>query len=232
MHALLVAAGASRRMGFDKLLAPLGGVSVLWHSIRAMACCPEVEALTVVTRPELFAEVEKWRGSAALGKPVEIVQGGVERHLSVWAGLQRLAGDVDFVAVHDAARPLVTPRAVAGCLAQARLHGAASCAAPVSDTLKRADEALRVSGAVDRSGLWGMQTPQIFQKALLMRAYEALLRVGGAVTDEVSAVEALGVPVVLFHNPDWNLKVTYPADVALAELMLSGRKRKEGEGGG
>jgi 2-C-methyl-D-erythritol 4-phosphate cytidylyltransferase len=223
MHALLVAAGASRRMGFDKLLAPLGGGPVLWHSIRALAVCPEVAALTVVTRPELFAQVEQWSESAAMGKSLRMVEGGAERHLSVWAGLEGLGGEVEFVAVHDAARPLVTPRAVAGCLALARLHGAASCASPVSDTLKRADAALKVCGAVDRTGLWGMQTPQIFHRPLLMRAYEAVLNGGGLVTDEVSAVEALGLPVVLFDNPDWNLKVTYPADVALAELMLAGR---------
>jgi 2-C-methyl-D-erythritol 4-phosphate cytidylyltransferase len=74
-----------------------------------------------------------------------------------------------------------------------------------------------------------MQTPQIFEKELLLRAYRELLKSGGTVTDEVSAVEALGVPVVLFHNQDWNLKVTYPADVALAELMLSGRQTEGGE---
>jgi 2-C-methyl-D-erythritol 4-phosphate cytidylyltransferase len=229
MHALLVAAGSSRRMGFDKLLAPLGGTSVLWHSIRAMASCPEVDSLILVTRHELFEQVEAFANSAAMGKPFEIVPGGAERHLSVWAGLQRLGAHVDYVAVHDAARPLVTPRAVSGCLAQARLHGAASCAAPVSDTLKRADGGLRVCGGVDRTGLWGMQTPQIFERELLLRAYSELLNSGGAVTDEVSAVEALGVPVVLFHNQDWNLKVTYPADVALAELMLSGRLTEGGE---
>lgn len=228
MHALLVAAGASRRMGFDKLLAPLGGRAVLWHSIRALAVCPEVDSLTVVTRPELFGMVAQWSASAALGKPLTSVPGGPERHLSVWEGLRRLGADVEYVAVHDAARPLVTPRAVAGCLEIARLHGAASCAAPVSDTLKRADAGLRVCGGVDRTGLWGMQTPQIFQLPLLMRAYEELLKVGGTVTDEVSAVEALGVPVVLYHNPDWNLKVTYPADVFLAERMLAGT----GGGGG
>lgn len=217
-------------MGFDKLLAPLGGAPVLWHSIRALAVCPEVDGLTVVTRPELFVQVEQWADSAAQGKPCGLVAGGAERHLSVWAGLQRLGGEVDFVAVHDAARPLVTPRAVAGCLALARLHGAASCAAPVSDTLKRADAGLKVCGAVDRTGLWGMQTPQIFQLPLLVRAYEAVLSAGGLVTDEVSAVEALGLPVALYDNADWNLKVTYPADVALAELMFAGRNAAPGEG--
>jgi 2-C-methyl-D-erythritol 4-phosphate cytidylyltransferase len=230
MHALLVAAGASRRMGFDKILAPLSGRPVLWHSIRALAACPEVQALTLVTRPEIVPQATECAVSAAQGKPVHIVHGGAERHLSVWAGLQSIAAETPFVAVHDAARPLVTAQAVTGCLALARLHGAASCAAPVSDTLKRADDAQLVCGGVDRTGLWGMQTPQIFETALLLRAYESLLNAGGTVTDEVSAVEALGVPVALFHNPDWNLKITFPADVQLAELMLAGRELPRREG--
>jgi 2-C-methyl-D-erythritol 4-phosphate cytidylyltransferase len=231
MHALLVAAGASRRMGFDKLLVPLAGRPVLWHSIHALARCPEVQAITVVTRPEIAELVADLAVSSSEGKPVEIVHGGAERHLSVWAGLQRLGAEVDFVAVHDAARPLVTPRAVAGCLALARCHGAAGCAAPVSDTLKRADAGQMVSGGVDRTGLWGMQTPQIFQRALLVRAYETLLRAGGSVTDEVSAVEALGLPVAIYHNPEWNIKITYPADVALAELMFAGQETQQTGGG-
>lgn len=211
-------------MGFDKILAPLSGRPVLWHSIRALAVCPDVDALTLVIRPEIFEQATECAASAAQGKPVQIVYGGPERHLSVWAGLQSIGVDAAFVAVHDAARPLVSAQAVAGCLALAREHGAASCAAPVSDTLKRADAAQFVCGGVDRTGLWGMQTPQIFQTPLLLRAYESLLHAGGTVTDEVSAVETLGVPVALYHNREWNLKITFPSDVMLAELMLADRE--------
>ncbi len=223
MHALIVAAGSSRRMGFDKLLTLIGGRPVLWHSVSALASCPEVDALTVVTRADLIPSLAQLLESASHGKPLSFVEGGAERHLSVSAGLKGLDG-TGFVAVHDAARPLVTPAVVAACLALARKHGAASCAAPVPDTLKRADASGMVASSVDRTGLWAMQTPQIFSVALLTEAYAAVLRAGESVTDEVSAVERLGRPVALYENTDWNLKITYPRDIGLAELILAQRE--------
>ena len=213
-------------MGFDKLLAPLAGRSVLWHSIRALAGCAEVRRFTLVTRLDLVEEMRCLAESAALGKGVLVVGGGAERHLSVNAGLETLEEE-GFVAIHDAARPLVTPEAVAGCLALARTHGAASCASPVADTVKRGDEAGMVAGSVDRTGLWAMQTPQIFSNALIRKAYAKVLEEGALVTDEVSAVERLGVPVALYHNADWNLKITFPRDIALAEMVLASREALE-----
>lgn len=222
MHAIVVAAGSSRRMGFDKLLAPLAGRSVLWHSIRALAKCTEVKRFTLVVRSESIGEMRGLAESASLGKGVSVVEGGAERHLSVSAGLATLDED-GFVAIHDAARPLVTPEAVAGCLALARSNGAASCAAPVADTLKRGDAAGMVAGGVDRTGLWAMQTPQIFSNRLIREAYAQVLQEGALVTDEVSAVERLGRPVALYHNGEWNMKITFPQDIALAEMILASR---------
>ena len=222
MHAIVVAAGSSRRMGFDKLLAPLAGHSVLWHSVHALAKCAEVRRFTLVTRCGLVDEMRSLAESAALGKEVVVVEGGAERHLSVSAGIATLEED-GFVAIHDAARPLVTPAAVAGCLALARITGAAACAAPVADTLKRADDTGRVAGGVDRTGLWAMQTPQIFSNLLIREAYAQVLKEGALVTDEVSAVELLGRPVALYQNADWNMKVTFPRDIALVEMVLASR---------
>ncbi|RFC45327.1 MAG: 2-C-methyl-D-erythritol 4-phosphate cytidylyltransferase [Verrucomicrobia bacterium] len=210
-------------MGFDKLLAPIAGQPVLWHSIHALARCPEVEGFTVVTRPDLVEKITRLAESAALGKGVLVVEGGSERHLSVSAGLATLEEE-GFVAIHDAARPLVTPEVVAGCLALARMHGAASCASPVSDTVKRGDGAGMVSGSVDRKDLWAMQTPQIFSNRLIREAYAAVLRDGEMVTDEVSAVERLGRTVALYQNGEWNLKITFPRDISLAELILADRE--------
>jgi 2-C-methyl-D-erythritol 4-phosphate cytidylyltransferase len=215
-------------MGFDKLLAPLAGHCVLWHSIHSLAVCEEVERLTLVIRKESRELMEVLAQSAAVGKRVTCVEGGAERHLSVNAGLATLEEE-GFAAIHDAARPLVTPDAVAGCLALARVHGAASCAAPVADTLKRGDGGGMVVGGVDRTGLWAMQTPQIFCNALIREAYASVLGDGALVTDEVSAVERLGRPVALYHNMDWNLKVTFPQDLQMAELVLASRRRGTGE---
>lgn len=224
MNVIIVAAGASRRMGFDKLLAPLAGRPVLWHSIRSLALCPEVDFITLVTRESFLSEGRELAESAALGKPVTVVRGGAERHLSVWAGIQAVGESVSYVAVHDAARPLISPSAVAGCLALAQLHGAAICAAPVVDTIKRADACARVVESVDREGLWAMQTPQIFELSLLREAYLQVIESGVTVTDESSAVQRLGKAVALFHNTDWNFKITLPQDFALAELVCQARK--------
>jgi 2-C-methyl-D-erythritol 4-phosphate cytidylyltransferase len=124
------------------------------------------------------------------------------------------------VAVHDGARPLIHPSQISRCLAKARETGAAASARPVSETLKRADEAGRVCGSVDRSGLWIMETPQVFARPLLVQAYEAVLREGVLVTDEVSALERLGHPVWLVDNPTPNPKITWPPDLAVAERLL------------
>ena len=224
MHAIIVAAGSSRRMGFDKLLAPLAGHCVLWHSIHALALCEEVERLTLVIRKDAGQAMEELAESAAMGKAVIFVEGGAERHLSVSAGIATLEEE-GYVGIHDAARPLVTPDAVAGCLALAKVYGAASCAAPVADTLKRGDAGGMVVGGVDRTGLWAMQTPQIFSNALIREAYVSVLNDGALVTDEVSAVELLGRPVALYHNTEWNMKITFPQDLQLAEMVLASRRR-------
>ncbi len=223
MNVIIVAAGGSRRMGFDKLLAPLAGETVLWHSIHALAGCSEVTGLTLVTRDAFLVEGRALAESAALGKPVKTVVGGAERHLSVWAGMQAVDPKTTHVAVHDAARPLITPSAVAGCLALAQIQGAAICAAPVVDTIKRAGDGGVVAESVDRSGLWAMQTPQIFDLALLREAYLQVIEAGEAVTDEGSAVQRMGSPVALFHNEDLNFKITLPLDLALAELVMKAR---------
>jgi 2-C-methyl-D-erythritol 4-phosphate cytidylyltransferase len=124
------------------------------------------------------------------------------------------------VAVHDAARPLVAPETINFAIHEAGIAGAVALASPVVETLKRVDKENVVAGSVDRQRLWTMQTPQIFRKEWLMAGYQAVLARGEAVTDEVSAVQSVGYPVKLLENPDWNLKITFPRDLALAEILL------------
>ena len=125
------------------------------------------------------------------------------------------------MAVHDGARPLVTPALIERCLDLAREVGAACCAAPVSDTLKRADAQGHICGGVDRANLWSMQTPQIFALPLLLRAYRSVIDAGETVTDETSALERIGQPVALLNGGDFNLKITYPQDLELARHLLA-----------
>ncbi|MCX6968441.1 MAG: 2-C-methyl-D-erythritol 4-phosphate cytidylyltransferase [Verrucomicrobia bacterium] len=225
MIAILVAAGNSRRMGFDKLMADLAGKPVAAHSLLAFETCPSVKRIVLVTREERVAEFTELCRNFGITKLQSVVPGGAERHLSVWNGMQaaQLKED-DYVAVHDAARPLITPSAILACFAKARHHGASSCAAPVTDTLKRATADGVVTGNVERDHIWAMQTPQIFLAELLERAYRQILRLNETVTDEVSAVHRLGVSVVLTRIDEPNLKITHPRDLDLARLILESRK--------
>ncbi len=124
------------------------------------------------------------------------------------------------MAVHDAARPLITAEQIERVFEQCRIHAAASLAEPISDTLKYADTEFFVTGSVDRHQLYAMQTPQVFERRLIEDAYRAVYAENASVTDEVSAVERLGRKVVLVPNKDLNFKITYPRDLALAEFVL------------
>jgi 2-C-methyl-D-erythritol 4-phosphate cytidylyltransferase len=141
----------------------------------------------------------------------------------VRAGLDALGDGCLHVAVHDAARPLVTASQIASVYAAAQQHGGASLAAPVSDTLKRADKDGFASESLDREGVFAMQTPQIFSRSLLLSAYDQIERDNISITDEVSALQHLGRKVMLVPADDVNLKITFPADLALAELVLARR---------
>lgn len=219
--AIIVAAGSGTRMGFDKLLAKLRGQPVILHTLRAFQACAEIDEIIVVASPDRTDVIRRLAFEEEFNKLRAYVPGGAERHLSVWAGLQALDPGADFVAVHDGARPLIQPSQISRCLARARETGAAASARPVSETLKRADAEGKVSGGVDRTGLWIMETPQVFERTLLTGAYEAVRRDGMAVTDEVSALGHIGQDVWLVDNPTPNPKITWPPDLALAERLLA-----------
>jgi 2-C-methyl-D-erythritol 4-phosphate cytidylyltransferase len=161
-----------------------------------------------------------------IGKPTkvkQIIAGGAERSDSVRAGLEHVDPKSNFVAVHDAARPMITPEKITRVFEAARTSGGATLAETINDTLKRADADLAVVGSVDRDGVYAMQTPQVFEKKLLEEAYELVAKKKITVTDEVSAVALLGKKVVLVPNHDFNFKITYPRDLPMAEFVLKQR---------
>lgn len=221
LSAIIVAAGSSRRMGFDKLLEPIAGKPVIAHTIDAFERIKAVSEIIVVVREDKLPEFEKAVGSSK--KVRKLTPGGEHRQDSVRAGLQHLGKGVEYVAVHDAARPLVTPEQIERVFTECRAHGAAALAEPIIDTLKRADENLRVADSVDRQQLYAMQTPQIFRRDLLEEAYHAVFDQRRQITDEVSAIELLGRKVVLVANTDFNFKLTYERDFRLAEMILRAR---------
>lgn len=221
---IIVAGGSSRRMGYDKLLADIAGEPVLIHTLRAFEYCGDIGQILLVapeSRVAFFQEM-----AAPFSKVAGVLAGGAERHLSVWAGLQNVPPDFEWVAVHDAARPLVQPADISETILKAQEFGAAALAAPVSDTLNRASGDRFAGDVIDRTGVWAMQTPQVFQRQRLIAAYTAVLSSGDLVTDEVSAVAKLGDAVKLVPSSDLNFKITFPCDIELAHAVLSMRRAR------
>ncbi|MGI8631033.1 MAG: 2-C-methyl-D-erythritol 4-phosphate cytidylyltransferase [Solirubrobacterales bacterium] len=217
--AVVAAAGSGERFGAPgpKAFVELAGRPMVGWSLEAFAAADSVDRVVVVAPAGSEAHVPSPRDA--------VVVGGATRPDSVRAGL-RAAGDAEVVLVHDAARPLVSVQLietlVAGLRADAELAGLIA-AAPVVDTIKRAapkvGDPRRIAGTVDRTGLWSAQTPQAFRVAPLRRALDA----GAEGTDEAMALEQAGEPVGLHLNPEPNLKVTRPADLALAAALLAAR---------
>jgi len=224
LSSIIVAGGSSRRMGFDKLFAVIAGEPVIAHTIRAFERAKFVTEIIVVTREQRHDEIRKITSGAGFKKIRAIVPGGKRRQDSVRAGLARVGPDAKYVAVHDAARPLITSAQIERSFEQCRVHGAAALAQPVNDTIKRADTDLLVVGSVDRHQLYAMQTPQMFERKLIEEAYRAVYAENIVVTDEVSAVERLGRGIALVLNDDFNLKITYPRDLPLADFILRERE--------
>jgi 2-C-methyl-D-erythritol 4-phosphate cytidylyltransferase len=230
LTAIIVAAGSSQRMGFDKLFALLDEKPVFFHSIDAFERTKPVSEIIVVGRKDRLGELEEIVRMHKWKKVREVVAGGVHRQDSVRAGLARMSGSAEYVAVHDAARPLVTPEQIERVFDLCREHGGAALAEPITDTVKRATEEGFVCASIERDRLYSMQTPQIFSRARLEQAYEIIMTEKISITDEVSALEHLGQKVILVPNEEYNFKITYPADLPLAAFVIRQRQRLAGMG--
>ncbi len=223
--AIVPAAGSGSRFGAGKPKQYLGllGRPLIYHTLAALTACPDIDRVWVVLAPD---DTEWGRHDwSALGPKLETLRcGGATRADSVGNGLQAaamVAGDDDWVLVHDAARPCLSGEMLAALFAELAADPVGGIlAVPVADTLKRADAAQRVAATEPRDGLWQAQTPQMFRYGLLRKALEKCREV----TDEAGAVEAMGLQPKLVRCDATNLKVTYPADLALAAMILRGRK--------
>ncbi|MCL2345894.1 MAG: 2-C-methyl-D-erythritol 4-phosphate cytidylyltransferase [Desulfobulbus sp.] len=223
--AIVPAAGSGSRFGAakPKQYLDLLGRPLIFHTLAALIASPDIERVWVVLAPD-----DPWWGRydwLELGSRLETVAcGGATRAESVSNGLRAaamVAADDDWILVHDAARPCIDPAMLARLFAELADDPVGGLLAmPVADTLKRADAAQRVAATEPRDGLWQAQTPQMFRHGLLRQA----LARSKAVTDEASAIEALGLAPKLVRGDAANLKVTWPADLALAAMILRARK--------
>jgi len=229
-YALVPAAGAGARMGGaqPKQYLPLAGRPLIWHALHVLCATPDIRAVFVVLAPD----DTHWPDAAmaSLGCKLHVLRcGGDVRAHSVRNGLRAMAEQIgnnisnDWVLVHDAARPCLTVALVDKLLRELADDAVGGLlAVPVTDTLKRADDVARSVATMPRANLWQAQTPQMFRHGMLLNALNA----GSAlpVTDEAGAIEALGFLPRLVAADISNLKVTYPSDLRLAEMILRFRE--------
>lgn len=214
------AAGSGERMGgVRKPFLELLGEPVLAHALRPFLAEPRVVAVVVALSEADASEPPPWL--LALDPRVSVVAGGATRADSVRNAITALPPDLDVIAVHDAARPLVTAAVVSACIDLAAAGEGAVAGAPAVDTLKEVDGDARVRGTPDRSRIWHAHTPQAFPASVLRAAYAGALP--GA-TDDASLVEPLGVPVRLVDEGALNTKVTRAEDLVVAEAVLRARR--------
>ncbi len=217
--AILLAAGSGTRMAgavTDKVLAPLAGRPVFAHTVAAFMASAIADYYVVLYRDQR----QMTELAAYAPTPSALVHGGRERQDSVMNALAALPGDIAYVFIHDCARPLVRPEQLVALHKIVRRENAVVLAHRVTDTIKehRDDARLRT---LDRSRLWAMETPQVFARDLIVRAYARVAARGLSITDDAAAVELLGHPIALLENPHPNPKLTTPDDLSYLEFLLS-----------
>ncbi len=219
--ALILAAGRGERLGhaLPKAFVPIAGVTMIEHSIRALSASGSFSLIVPVLAVCDFTRWKDLRLESIEGL-TEPVEGGAERQDSMQAGLGQLPEEIEFVAVHDAARPLVAPEDIRAVVSAARQTGAAILGARVRDTIKRVVDGLIVETPA-RDECWAAQTPQVMRRDWLSEALAAADRAGRSGTDDAQLIEWLGQPVKIVEASFANPKITRPEDLVLAEALLA-----------
>ena len=203
----------------DKVLAPLAGKPVFAHTAAAFAASGVADFYVVVYRDRS----QMTELAAFAPTPAVLVKGGRERQDSVSEALAALPPDIAIVFIHDCARPMIQPEQLVALHKVVRREDAVVLAHRVTDTIKKHRSSGRLK-TVDRSKLWAMETPQVFKRSLIERAYRRVAKRKARVTDDAAAVELLGHPVALLENTLPNPKLTTPQDLAYLEFLLAPRE--------
>ena len=217
LSVIITAGGSSVRFGWNKLLEKLNGKDVFLHSIGKFLPLNPSEIILSASEP-FIPEAKRLTGGIPA---LKIVKGGSTRQESVFNAL-KACDNPDFVAIHDAARPLVMVEDIKKCLEKAAETGAAILAVKATDTIKKADENGKIIETPERSSLWCVQTPQIFDYELIFNAHKKLA--GGSFSDDSGMLEALGHEVYVVEGHYSNLKITTPADICIAQSLLGGER--------
>ncbi|MCR5089954.1 MAG: 2-C-methyl-D-erythritol 4-phosphate cytidylyltransferase [Oscillospiraceae bacterium] len=224
---VIVAAGSSQRMGFDKLTVMLDGVPVLIRAVNAFDQSPFTDEIAVVTRQERLQEIADLCKQYNITKISSVVCGGKSRTESVYAGVMALKKDNRLIAVHDGARPFVSQKLIELCVRKA---GAQYAAIPVlrsTDSLRGIDSRGSLTKSLDRDTVVRVQTPQVFQAEILKAALCDAVEKGLNFTDDASAVERLGMTLQGVEGEEENLKLTTPQDLVIARGILERRKGEQ-----
>ena len=217
---MVAAAGGSTRMGQPKQHILLGQHPVLIHTLLALQQVETVDEILLIARAEDIPYFTALASAAGVTKLRTAVPGGDTRQQSVACGLAALPPETTLVGIHDGARPLVTVETVTAVIEAAAHIGAAAVAVPVKDTLKRTDPDGYITDTPDRTNLWRVQTPQVFDRAALYAAMEAAVAEGKDYTDDCQLMESAGHRVKLVPGLDTNLKLTTPEDIRLAKALM------------
>lgn len=221
--AVIVAAGDSTRMGYkmSKQLIPIGGRPAIEYTLRAFQNCDLIREIVVVARPQDINDIAQT--AFTFKKVMAVTAGGSDRAQSVRKGIHAASSCTTHYAIHDGARVLITPDEITRVLLTAYDTGAATLGTPVTDTVKVVGEDGNILSTPDRSTLYAVQTPQVFERELYKRAIDNALENGLSVTDDCAMVEALGIPVKVVRGEYTNIKLTTPTDIVIAEALLKRR---------
>jgi 2-C-methyl-D-erythritol 4-phosphate cytidylyltransferase len=224
--AIIVAAGSGTRLGLDlpKAFVKIGDSTLLIRALKTLRAVSTIDE-AVITVPAGMEQLARGEvNSSGLEIPVKITPGGIERQDSVRIALSLVSVEAEIVIIHDAARPFATSAMFRACIETAARAGGAVTAIPVADTLKRV-AGRTIECTQLRAGLWQAQTPQAFQRALLVDAHNRALRDGIAATDDADLVERIGATVEVVEGSPLNLKITTRDDLAIAEAIAARNER-------
>ena len=222
VSAIIVAAGQSRRMGGDtsKQFILIDGVPVIVRTLKAFEIAERIREVVIAARqediPQMYALIQDYE----ITKVKQIITGGETRQESVFRAIAQVDENADFLAIHDGARPLIRPQEIDLAGSAAVEHGAAALGVPVKDTVKQVDADGKIVDTPERSTLWAVKTPQVFSRALYLRAAEQAGEAAAQLTDDCQLIERTGAPVYLVRGAYANLKITTPEDVFAAEGIL------------
>lgn len=222
--AVVAAAGSSARMGnINKLFAEISGIPVLAITLSALNSSKYIDEIVLVSSENSMVEISKMCQQYGFGKVKTIVKGGSTRLESVYNGVQEVSSNAEVIAIHDGARPFVSDDVIKNAIDAACEYGAAAPAVPVKDTIKVVHDGVAVE-TPDRSKLYAVQTPQCFDAGLIKSALYNAISKKIDITDDCSAVEAIGGKIKLVDGAYDNIKITTPEDLALGEAIFNMEK--------